>query len=296
MRATLLAFVGVIVFGGVNGVGIRIINQELAPFWGAALRFAAAAIILFAIVAARGIPTPRGAALVGSVSYGVLYFGIGFGLIHWALADAPPGMTQVVLAVVPLLAFLLAVAYRVEPFRWQGLAGALLALVGVMVVFGERLGTTLPAVVLVAILAGATAIAGGTVAVKRFPGSHPAAGNAVAMAVGASLLFVASLLAAEPWIVPNSAATWISMLYLVAVGSVVVFVLFLYVVARWTASATSYVWPLFPVVAVPFSALVVGEPITPLLLIGGALVVLGVYVGAFAPAINRPSGVLRRVR
>jgi drug/metabolite transporter (DMT)-like permease len=282
-RATLLAFLGVVVLGGLNGVGVAIVNEEIAPLWGAALRFGSASALLFAITAARRIALPRGRALIGSLAYGILYFGLGFGLIHWALVDAPPGMTQVVLAVVPLAALLLAVAHGTERLRWQGLAGAVLAVVGVAFVFGERLGTVLPAVVLLAILGGALGIAYGTVVAKRFPGSHPVPGNAVAMAIGAALLVVASMGLAEPWTLLDSTGAWAWFAYLVVIGSVVVFVLFLYVVSRWTASATSYVWPLLPLVAIPFSALVTREPVTPRLLVGGAFVLAGVYLGAFAP-------------
>lgn len=288
-RATLLAFLGVVVLGGVNGVGVAILNTEVAPLWGAAIRFGAAAVLLFGVVAARRIPMPRGAALAGSLAYGVLYFGVGFGLIHWALVEAPPGMSQVVLAVIPILALLLAVLHGVERFRWRGLLGALLALAGVSVVFGERLGGAIPMVSLLAILGGALGIAEGTVAVKRLPGSHPVAGNAVAMAVGGALLLGASLVTREPWALPETIAAWAALLYLVAVGSVVVFVLFIYVVRRWTASATSYVWPLLPFVAVPVSAVVLRERVTPLLVVGGALVAAGVYIGAFASQAERPA-------
>lgn len=285
-RSTLLAFAGVIVLGGVNGVAIGFLNRELAPVWGAALRFGSAAALLFGLAALRGTRLPRGGALIGSAAYGIAYFGIGFGLIHWALVEAPPGMTQVILAVVPLVALLLAVAHGVETFRWQGLAGALLALAGVAVVFAERLGTALPGLVLLAILGGAIGVAEGTVLVKRFPRSDPIAGNAIAMAVAAALLIVVSLIAAERWSLPTSAPSWSALIYLASIGSVAVFVLFLYVVGRWTASAASYMWPLLPLVAVPFSALIVGEPVTPLLLVGGALVGVGVYVGAVAPTLE----------
>jgi drug/metabolite transporter (DMT)-like permease len=122
--------------------------------------------------------------------------------------------------------------------------------------------------------------------VKRFPRSDPIAGNAIAMAVAALLLLGVSLVAAEPWSLPGSASAWSALIYLATVGSVAVFVLFLYVVARWTASATSYMWPVLPLVAVPFSALITGESVTPLLLVGGALVGAGVYVGAVAPSID----------
>ena len=285
-RATFLAFVGVVIFGGLNGVGVAIVNEEIAPLWGAALRFGSASGLLFAIAAAWSIALPRGSALAGSLAYGVLYFGIGFGLIHWALVDARPGMTQVVLAVVPLLAFLLAVAHRTERFRWQGFAGAVLAAVGVAFVFGERLGTALPGIVLLAILGGALGIAEGTVVAKRFPGSHPVAGNAIAMGVGAILIALASIVIGEPRTLLDSVVAWLWFTYIVVIGSVVVFVLFLFVVARWTASATSYVWPLLPLVAIPVSALVTREPVTPRLLVGGVFVLLGVYLGAFAPSLR----------
>ena len=43
-----------------------------------------------------------------------------------------------------------------------------------------------------------------------------------------------------------------------------------------------------PLVAVVAAAIVVGEPITPLLIIGGALVLAGVYLGAFNATPRRP--------
>ena len=290
----MLAFAGVVMLGGVNGVGIGVLNNELAPIWGAAIRFGLASMLLIGLAIVRRARFPRRGALVGTVTYGFLYFGVGFGLIHWALADAPPGMTQVILSVVPLLALLLATAHGVEPFRRQGLAGALLAASGVAIVFGDRLGGELPVIVLLAILGGALGVAEGTVAVKRFPSGDPVTANAIAMIVATSILLATSMIAGEAWSLPATPGTWTALIYVVAVGSVVVFVMFLYVVSRWTASATSFVWPLFPLVAVPFSALILGESITPMLLLGAALVVIGVYVGAFAPPLGRPSAIFRQ--
>ena len=70
-------------------------------------------------------------------------------------------------------------------------------------------------------------------------------------------------------------------LYLVA-ATVGLFVLVLFVVQRWTASATAYVFVLMPVVAVILGALVADEAITVATVVGGAIVVAGVYVGALA--------------
>lgn len=287
-QATIMAFIAMVVLGGANGVAIRVSNQELAPFWGATVRFGLASAVLFAIVALGRIPLPRGRALTGSLIYGVLTFGTAFALVYWALVDAPAGLGQVILALVPLLTLILAVSQGLERFHWQGVAGALLALLGIAVVFGDRIGTAVPVVSMLAILAAAVCLAEGSVAVKRFPRSHPVANNAVAMGIGALVLIVVSLIAGEPRVLPSSPQTWLAIGHLVVIGSVVVFVLFLYVIERWTASATSYVLLLMPLVAVPFSALVLDERITLAFLFGGILVLAGVYVGAFAPSLSRP--------
>jgi drug/metabolite transporter (DMT)-like permease len=68
-------------------------------------------------------------------------------------------------------------------------------------------------------------------------------------------------------------------------GSVAVFTLFVHVVRRWTASSASNVMLLMPLVTVVVASAIAGEAITPPFLIGGSLVLLGVYAGA----IRRPS-------
>lgn len=68
--------------------------------------------------------------------------------------------------------------------------------------------------------------------------------------------------------------------YVAAVGSVVVFLLHVYVVQRWSASRTAYVMVLIPFVTVVLSSWLDQEPPTNGLVLGGLLVIAGVYVGA----------------
>jgi drug/metabolite transporter (DMT)-like permease len=78
------------------------------------------------------------------------------------------------------------------------------------------------------------------------------------------------------------------MAYLIGPGSVAVFVLVLYVLGRWTASATSYAFLLFPFVAIAIGAALLNEPVQPSFLIGGAIVLAGVYLGAvYRPKARR---------
>jgi drug/metabolite transporter (DMT)-like permease len=281
--ATAFAFLGIVVLGGMNAVGVRFSNQELAPFWGATLRFGIAAIVLVVIVALRRVPLPRGAALKGSLLYGVVGFGAAFGLLYWALVRTPAGVGQLVLALVPLLTLLFAVGQGLERLRPQSLIGAALAIAGVAIVFGGSISAAVPLASLLAVLAAAACMAESNVIVKRYPKCHPVANNAIAMTTGAVIVFAISLLAGEPHVLPSQPRTWVAVLYIALAGSVAVFSLFMYVIQRWTASATSYVMLLMPLVTVAVAAVLAGEGVTIAFVLGAAIVLAGVYVGAFAP-------------
>jgi drug/metabolite transporter (DMT)-like permease len=113
--------------------------------------------------------------------------------------------------------------------------------------------------------------------------------NALGMAIGAAILLGLSFASGEAQTAPTKAATWLGLVYLVLIGSIVLFATYLFVLHRWTASGTSYIFVLFPVVAVVFASLFQDERITAGLVAGGALVVAGVYVGALLQTGRRES-------
>ena len=295
-RGTLVAFAGIVLLGGVNGTAIHVGNQELAPEWAAALRFGLAALVLFGIVIARGLPLPRGRALAASALYGLLSFGVTFALVNWALVETPPGTAQVILALVPLLTLVLAAAQGLETLRAQSIVGSLVSVAGIVLIFGERASANVPLISMLAVLGGAISISEANVVAKRLPRCHPVANNAIGMGVGALFLASISVIAGEHQGLPQQPATLLALGYLAAVGSVVVFSLYLFIIERWTASATSYALLLMPLVSVVVAAIVVNEPITPTLVGGALLVLAGVYVGAFAPSLRRllPQPIARR--
>jgi len=63
-----------------------------------------------------------------------------------------------------------------------------------------------------------------------------------------------------------------------------VFLLFLFVLKRWQASAVAYLFVLAPLVAEALAAWLLGEGMTVLSAVGTVLVLGGVYVAAVAPA------------
>lgn len=286
-RTTLLAFAFVVVLGGTNIVGVRFSNRELDPFWGAGLRFAAASLTLFFIVFAKRLPLPRRRDILGVVIYGVLSFTAAYAFFYWGVVRVPAGLAGVIMGSAPLITILLAAAQRLERLRWHGILGALLALAGIGVMFVEPPGGPIPLISLLAVASAATCAAESGIVIKLLPVPHPVTTNAVAMAAGTVLLFGLSATAGESWNLPTRGSTWTALAYLGVVGSPGLFILFVFVLQRWTASAASYQFVLIPLVALVLGAVLLGEQVTISVAIGAPLVVAGVYVGALARGVRR---------
>jgi drug/metabolite transporter (DMT)-like permease len=284
----LAAFLVFVVLAGANAIGVRFVLREMGPFWSAAIRFAIAGLILAGWVVATRRQLPRGDQLIGTLLFGVFGFGLAYTFLYQALRDAPAGTTMLMLAIVPLLTLLLAAAQRIERLRVLALAGALLAAIGILIVSANQVSLNVPIVSLALLGAAAVCQAESGIIVKRFPPGDPMTANAVGMLLGAGLLAAVAIVTGEGIVVPARPETWASMAYLIGPGSIGVFVLVLFVLARWSASATSYSFLLMPFVAIALGAVLLGEPVQPSFLVGGALVLAGVYLGAvYRPAARR---------
>src|SRR3954464_2896437 len=257
------AFAAIAASAGANAVGIPSSNRELDPPGGAGLRFGLAAILLVVAMAVLRLKLPRGRALTSALLFGVLDIGGAFAFGYYALVELHAGFGSVLLALVPLATLLLAVLQGQERLRVVAVAGTLVAVVGVALMSRAPLRESLPLLSLLAALGSALCIAQATVLVRRFPPVHPVTMNAVAMTAGAAVLIAGSLLAGESPAVPQRAATWVALGYLVVIGSVVVFVLFLFVLRHWVAARPAYVYVLVPFVPVALSAWLDDEPVSP---------------------------------
>jgi drug/metabolite transporter (DMT)-like permease len=280
----LAAFLVGSVLAGGNAVGVRYSNRELDPLWGAGFRFALAAVLLAGLMAALRLSPPRGGALAGAVLYGALNFGAAFALAYYGFVRIHAGLGQTVLAIVPLATLLLAVLQRQERFRPAALGGSVLALVGIAVLSQAPLREAVPILSLLALLAAAVCFAEAAIVVRRVPVVHPITMNAVGMAAAAVMLVGGAILVGDTITLPEHAETWIALVYLVVVGSIVVFGLYVLVLRYWSASRAAYTFVLVPVVTVALSAWLDDEPVRLGLILGGVLVLTGVYIGALRRA------------
>lgn len=277
------AFVAAIVVGGSNFVAVRFMNAEIPPFFGSGARFIIAALIFFALMRLGRVPFPYGAALIGALVYGVVGFAISYAFAYTGLQQVPAGTASVVIASVPLLTAFLAVAHRTERLRWRVIAGALIGIAGVALVFFEQLSASVPALYLLAMVGNAAAAAEANVLLNRFPRTHPISTNAIATLVGGVLLLAASFVLGESHALPKQPGTWAVFAYIATLGTVGLFIPVVYLVNNWSASAASYVLLGAPIVAISIGAVLLGEMVTPFFLVGAVIVAIGVYVGALMP-------------
>jgi drug/metabolite transporter (DMT)-like permease len=279
-RVTIVAFLACGGLAGGNAVCIRLSNRELAPMWSSGTRFLAAAAVLWLIALRLGRPVPRGNALAGAVLYGSLNFAAAFALAYYGLQRAPAGLSTLLLALVPIATLFAAALHRQERLTLARIVGGLVAVVGVTIAASGPIAEDVPVLSVLALAGSVVCFAEATVVARHFTSSDPVVTNAIGMTVASVFLLALAFVLGESKDVPGKTATWVALGYLVVAGSVAVFWLYLFVVRSWEASRAAYVDVIIPIVTPVAAYLVLDEPIGIELVLGGALVLAGVYLGA----------------
>jgi len=285
-RGTYARLVAVPAIWGGTFIAGRILALAVPPAVGALLRYVVAVAAL--LVAARwlegGLPrlTRRqamGTLLLGATgifAYNLFFLG--------ALARLPASRTSLIIALNPVVTIATAsllMGERLSPMRWFGVAVAL-AGVWIVVSRGDVLGSVTGAVGLGELLmfGGVCSWAAYTLVGRRvLAGLSPLAATTWAALWGTGLLALAaapefgSLRAAD-----FSPSVLLSVLYLGVLGTSVAFVWYYQAVQRLGASRTVIFNNLVPVFGATFGVLLLGEPLLPSMLLGGAIAVTGVML------------------
>jgi drug/metabolite transporter (DMT)-like permease len=282
------AFIGCCVIWGSTFLVIRIGNGTMPPVWAACLRLFSAAVLLWLWVAIRRVPVPQGRAFTAAVQYGVFQFGLNFPLLYWAETAVPSGISAVFYATGPITLALLARAAGLEGLTKGKIAGAVIALLGVLVIFSSELSARVPLLPLLALLGSVLVAPIGTTLLKRGPAQSAVGVNAVACVVGAVMCLLWSFLLGESHALPRTTAAILPIVYLTLAGSLGAFMLWSWLVHHAPLSKISYIAVVTPLVALAVGAVVAGERVSFLTLAGSAIVLVGVGIGLAAPT-GRPA-------
>jgi drug/metabolite transporter (DMT)-like permease len=273
-----VVFIACCLIWGSTFLAIRIGNETVPPVWAATLRLALAAPLLAALVVATRQHFPRGAALRGALLFGVFNFGVNLSLLYWGERVVPSGIAAVLYATVPLSTALIAAGMRVESLAPRKVAAAVLAIVGVAIIFAGELKLDVPLEGLVAVFLAATAASLSSVFLKRAPQPSAIAANAVGAVAGAVVCAAVSLVLGEVHALPSTLAAWWPIVYLTLAGSLGAYVLYTWLVQHWPVTNASMIGVVVPVIAVILGAVAKQEQRSPESYLGAVVVLAAVLV------------------
>jgi drug/metabolite transporter (DMT)-like permease len=239
-----------------------------------ALRFSLAALVLLVMLLFRGERMPRGGTLVRLVGMGAIgYVGQAFAYLT-ALKYASPGLVALLLYLYPVFVVILSVVFHHELINRIKIFALGLALVGLALTVGPE-GGQLPGVLL-AISAAAiysVYIIVGTKVIQQVSAIQSSAVIFLSAGLASSLLMMMN--GAH---LPQTAWGWIDIGAIVIFATVIPVVTFLAGLKRIGASNAAMFSTLEPVVTVLLAALLLGEILKPITLLGGALILAAVLI------------------
>lgn len=274
----------VYVFWGSTYLAISYVVETLPPLLSASLRFAVAGALLAAYLAVRrGRSSFRATRrqLLGAAAVGVLLLLGGNGLVTIAeQRELPSGLAALLIAAVPLWVVLLRAAGGDRP-AGRTLLGVAIGFAGVALLLlpGARPQGVplLPAVLVVG--AGVLWSIGSYAATRLELPTDPLLTTVVQMLGGSVSLAAAGLLRGEsPTPAEVSGTSVLALAYLVVFGSLVAFTAYSWLLGVAPVSQVSTYAYVNPVVAVLLGAVIAGEAVEAVTLLGGAVTVLAVAV------------------
>lgn len=272
----------VYVVWGSTYLGIGIAVESVPPMLSGVIRFITAALLLGGFLLVRKGPkafsmTRRqfgGAALVG-----LLLLTGGNGMVAVAEQYISTGLAALLVASVPLWLVVLRLLVRDRP-KVLTLAGVLVGFAGVAMLSLNGGGTAGHTTGIVTILAGSVSWALGSFLSSRIPmPSDPFVASTVEMVVGgAGLAVIGTVVGERLDLAEITTRSWGALIYLVLVGSLIGFTSYAWLLNNAPISLVSTYAYVNPAVAVLLGALVLSEPVTIQVLVGGLVIVVGVVL------------------
>ena len=278
------AFVALCLIWSSTWLAIKLGLRDLPPVSFVAIRFIIAVAVLLAISIGRVPLLPKGRGDFKLLAWtGVLMFCINYAFLFWAELYVSSGLSAVLQATIPIFGMVFAhFIIPSEPLRGARIAGAIVALGGVAVICSRLLdfGGLLAFWGGVAIVLGAASAAFSNVVLKaRAIRLAPAMIAAWQMIFGLVPLIVAGLLLdGNPLRFHWTGRAIACLFYLAIPGSALAFLLLYWLMPRMSVTNLQTISFITPPGAVLFGWLLGGESFSLWSLMGGALVLIGVWL------------------
>lgn len=279
-----LAYAIVSIVWGSTYLAIRVGVQEMPPFWMAGVRLLVAGILLGGYALLTGQRLPRDLRTWGWLLLsGVLILGLALGGMFWAEQHIDSGLAALLTCLSPLLmAIYGSMGSEGDRLNILLVGGLVIGLVGVGILVDPNWITgpeRAPLYAVAVILVGANAWSGGSVLAKRtLKEVAPLVSSAVhSLAGGVFLLLLDLFVRGGRW--PQaSAQSWASLAYLIVFGSIVGYSAYIYLITHMAPARAGTFTYINPVVAVFLGWLILSEQITWRIVMGGSVILLGLFI------------------
>jgi drug/metabolite transporter (DMT)-like permease len=286
----------VYVVWGSTYLAIRVTVRHLPAMASASWRYFTAAAILGAILVLRsGWRRLRASRreLLGCAALGLLLPALGNGVVVVGeQMGAPSGMAALLIAAVPLWVVVYRSITGDRPNR-QTLLGVGLGFAGLVgLISASGIGGDVRVKACLVIVIASVSWSFGSWSTPRLTlPRDPFAATVYEMLFGSGFLLIGALIRGED-VVPGGGAldSWLGWAYLVTFGSVVAFTAYVWVLQAAPISLVATYAYVNPVVAVFLGWLILGESVTPAIIVGGGVVVASVALVVSAERGTPPSG------
>jgi drug/metabolite transporter (DMT)-like permease len=283
---TLLAFAIIYFVWGSTFLAIRIGVHAVPPFLLAAMRFAAAGLVLCGWMLAKGERNPTRREWLSATLLALLIFVGDYGLLFWAEQRVPSGLAAVMLATIPaFMALAEIVLLRTQRLTVSLALALIVGMCGVAVLVSRSLnlgGAPIDRAGAVALIIGAVNWSVASALSRKLPlPPSKAMSSGAQMLAGGVLLALGAALRGEfkgfdPLAVP--AAAWFALLYLIVPGSIVGFTAYVWLLHHESPTKVGTYAYVNPVVAVLLGYFAAGEPLGARTVIGSLCVLASVVM------------------
>ena len=279
---------------GVGQVAIKVGNQGITPLYHAAIRSGGAALLVWGWSARGGIPLTR---RDGTMAYGMTIatlFAIEFVCVYWGFMYTTASRGVLFIYAAPFFVALGAHwLFPEERLHGTKIAGLIAALGGLTLAFadGLRLPTRREVLGDLLLLGGALLWAATTLIIKaRGRAISPHRTLFYQLAGSAMLLGALAVVTGEAGVTALGAPVVVAVLYQIVLVAFASYLAWFWLLARYPAShlhAFTFWTPLFGLLG---GWLLLGDPVTPALVVAMGCVALGIYLVNRQPGPARAGG------
>jgi drug/metabolite transporter (DMT)-like permease len=292
-ESELREWVGVLVailssaLGGTAAAVTRYLVHDADALTLAILRWGIGLLCLLPVAVVSRVRWPRRRDWPAVAALGISFFGAFFIMYNIAVGYTTAARASLALSTLPLQTMLVGALLGVEPLTARKSAGVCIAILGVFAALASGLVAAPPGAWRgELIMTGAVlCMAFYNVLSRPFMQRSSALGFlTVGMGCGAAVLTLVGLAANRMQVLEAfSVPQWIAGIYLGVVGGALAFILWVLALQRTTPTRVAATMTVNPIAAALLARQLVGEPVTPELVVGLLAVALGIWIATTEP-------------